>query len=199
MLKTKKKKKKNRSKNTLAAFKQVGKDSNFKNSAITLSTEELFFQSLDKLNKIADLPKPGQQSHIVTQNGVNSFDFILAILAKEKIKKLHIAFYRIGKKVVTELDELQKSGKVQSIHLLINDGFPKLVPDCWNLIKSLERDSFSVRVENNHTKIILAVTEENKYVIEGSGNLSINARIEQYLIMNNEEVYNFHKKWIEEI
>lgn len=195
----KQKKKKNRSKNTLYAFKQVGKESAFKNSSIGISTDELFFQSLDKLNKIAELPKPGQQTHIVTQNAINSFDFILAILANSTIKTLHIAFYRIGKKVVTELHELLKSGKIEHIHLLINDGFPKLVPDCWNLIKSLESEHFKIRVENNHTKIILADTETDTYIIEGSGNLSINARIEQYIIMNNPEVYNFHKTWIEAI
>lgn len=192
-------KKKSKSKGITSRFKDVGRDNNFKNSSILLTTEDIYTQTLSKLNKVASIPKMGEHHHIVTQNAINSFDFIIGILAKEKIKNLYIAFYRIGKKVVTELNDLIEKNHIQKIHLLINDGFPKLVPDCWNLIKQLESDNFTVRVENNHTKIILIETDENFYVIEGSGNLSINARIEQYIFMNNKEVYDFHKRWIEKI
>lgn len=41
------------------------------------------------------------------------------------------------------------------------------------------------------------LTKDNRHIVfEGSGNLSDNARIEQYLIEDNETTYNFHKEWI---
>jgi hypothetical protein len=49
----------------------------------------------------------------------------------------------------------------------------------------------------NHAKVFIAKTKDNRHIVfEGSGNLSDNARIEQYLIEDNEVTYNFHKQWI---
>lgn len=174
--------------------------SNFKSGSIEISTEQLFFHKINKLNEITSIPLPGQQFRIVTQKAVNSFDFILAILHQETIEELICAFYRIGKKVIQEINELQEKGNIQHVHFLINDAVPKLTPDCYNLLKSLETDKFVLRLENNHTKIILIKTNlGNHYIIEGSGNLSINARIEQYSFDNNKQLFDFHKNWIKSL
>ena len=171
--------------------------SNFKCGAIEISTNDLFLHKVNKLNEIASIPLPNQQFRIVTQKAVNSFDYILAILHEEKIEELICAFYRIGKKVIQEIKQLQDQDKINHIHFLVNDAVPKLTPDCYNLLKGLETDKWILRLENNHTKIILMRTDKgNYYVIEGSGNLSINARIEQYSFDNNKELFMFHKNWI---
>lgn len=170
--------------------------SNFKSGSIELSTEEILLIKLDKLNELVSIPLPDQQFRIVTQKAVNSFDFILAILANENIEEMIIAFYRIGKKVIQEMKTLQKTGKIKSIYFLLNDGAPKLIPDAYNLLVQYSNKNWTVKVENNHTKIICIRTKQNYYVIEGSGNLSINARIEQYVFDNNKKLFNFHKNWI---
>jgi len=51
----------------------------------------------------------------------------------------------------------------------------------------------------NHAKVMGIKSGSNYYIIEGSGNLSDNARIEQYLIENCKETYDFHNEWISEI
>lgn len=182
---------------TIIAEHRTEKQSNFKTGSIEISTEQLFLHKINKLNEITAIPLPGQQFRIVTQKAINSFDFILAILHQETIEELICAFYRIGKKVIQELKDLHDNNKIQNIHFLVNDAIPKLTPDCYNLLKSLESEKWILRLENNHTKIILIKTNKgNHYIIEGSGNLSINARIEQYSFDNNQELFNFHKKWI---
>jgi hypothetical protein len=35
--------------------------------------------------------------------------------------------------------------------------------------------------------------------MRGSGNMSTNARIEQYIYENNKEVFDFHKGWMDEV
>ena len=171
-------------------------NSNFKSGSIELTTSEILKFKLDKLSELTSIPFPGQQFRIVTQKAVNSFDFILAILATEEIEELIIAFYRIGKKVIQELKEFQKTEKIKSLYFLLNDGAPKLIPDAYNLLVQYSNENWKVKIENNHTKIICIRTAQNFYVIEGSGNLSINARIEQYVFDNNEDLFNFHKNWI---
>ena len=174
-------------------------DSFFKTGTIEMTGQKLFQIKLDKLNEIAKLPGPNEQLRIVTQKAINSFDFILAVLANEDIEELIVAFYHIGKKVIQELHDIQATGKIKTCFFLINDAVPKLTPDAYNLIKSLESENWNVVLENNHTKIILIKTAQNYYVIEGSGNLSINARIEQYVFDNYQKLFEFHKKWITEI
>ncbi len=180
--------------------KDITTNSNFKNGSIILSNQQIRKISLNKLNEISGIPKKDEQIRIVTRKMINSFDFILAIIANnEIIENLIIAFYRISKKAIIEISELIKEGKIKNVILLINDGFPKLVPDAYNLLLQQKSTNFTIKLENNHTKIILIDTIKNKYIIEGSGNLSINARIEQYLFENNEQVFNFHSNWIKNI
>lgn len=60
-----------------------------------------------------------------------------------------------------------------------------------------KKENVKVSFAVNHAKVFIAKTKDLKYIVfEGSGNLSDNARIEQYLIEDNETVYNFHKEWI---
>lgn len=189
------KQRKNKYKNLVKMSEEQikGVSSNFKSGSIELTTHEVLKIKLRNLNELCGLPKTNQQFRIVTQKSINSFDFILAVLADENIEEMIIAFYRIGKKVVNELNSLVLNKK---IHFLINDGAPKLIPEPYNLIKSLEKKNWKIRLANNHTKIILLKTKGNYYVIEGSGNLSINARIEQYVFDNNKSLFDFHKNWI---
>lgn len=193
--------KKRKSKANLLADKFVVENSNFKTGTIEISTKEKLKRSLRSLNEISGLPKKNQQFRIITRKSINSFDFILAVLGNEEIiEEMIIAFYRIGKKVINEIGFLISEQKIKKVHFLINDGFPKLVPDAYNLLKSYENEKWKVCLDNNHTKIICLKTNKNNfYVIEGSGNLSINARIEQYVFDNDKKLYDFHKSWITKI
>lgn len=165
-----------------------------------MSNKNVFKSALNKINELGGVPKEGEDLRIVTQKNINSFDFILLVLAERKIKNLTIAFYRIGKKTIQELKDLQSKGMIGNTTFLINDGFPKLVPEAYNLLKQYEATNFKIKLENNHTKIICIETDNNEYyVIEGSGNLSNNARIEQYSFCQNKQLYDFHLKWINKI
>lgn len=174
-------------------------DSNFKNTSVTLNVNNLSQSSLSKIEQLCKIPEKNESVHIVTKNAINSFDFIVAISRKEHISEMYLAVYRIGKKVINILNDLINNNKIDNVTVLINDGFPKLQREAYMLMKSYERSNFKIKLENNHTKIIAIKTENNCYTIEGSGNLSINARIEQYVFCNDEKLYTFHKNWIEEI
>ena len=197
MFKAKTSKRKNAAEGTHSTF--VPEVSNFKSGSIKISGKQTYFSSLRNIDQLGGIPNKNEGFRIVTRKNINSFDFVLAILAHQSIEHLTIAIYRIGKKVLTEIKEIQKSGKIGKVTLLVNDGFPRLCKDAWSIMKSLEGNNFEIKIENNHTKIILMKTLGGFYVVEGSGNLSINARIEQYAFDNNERLYNFHKTWIKAI
>ena len=173
--------------------------SNFKNNVVTFIPGEITALSLRKLSALTEMPKQDEYIHIITKNAVNSFDFIAAIADKEIILNLYIAVYRIGKKVINTIKSIQDQGRINKITFLVNDGYPKMQREGWNVLKSHESEKWQIKIENNHAKVIAIKTDSNNYVIEGSGNLSINARIEQYLFANSEGLYKFHEQWINEI
>jgi len=181
--------------NLISEFNKT--NSNFKNQSISINSKDISFNKLIKIKDFKGIPIKHEQIRIITKKLINTFDFILAILDNEKIDELYLTSYRIGKKAIIQLNDLINSNRIDKLTILINDGFPKFAPDVWNNLKILNKTKLIL--ENNHTKIILAKTKENYYIIEGSGNLSINARIEQYTFDNNKQIYDFHKNWIDKL
>jgi len=171
-------------------------ESNFKNQSISINPRNISFSKLLRISDFNQLPKKNDQIRIITKKLINSFDFILSILDNEDIIELYLTSYRIGKKTVIQLSDLINTNRIKNLTILINDGFPKFAPDVWNNLTVLNAN---IKLDNNHTKIFLIKTKDNYYTIEGSGNLSINARIEQYIIDNNKQIYSFHKNWIDKI
>ena len=45
----------------------------------------------------------------------------------------------------------------------------------------------------------MKTSEGNYYTIEGSGNMSFNSRVEQYVIDNDKELFDFTNEWIDDI
>jgi len=59
-----------------------------------------------------------------------------------------------------------------------------------------ENDNFKLIKKNSHAKVTLIKAKNEYIVISGSGNYSTNPKIEQYTILKNKELYNFHKEWM---
>ena len=172
---------------------------NFRSNSIAITTSNRIRESYLLIKKIAKIPEPGEQLRIVTQKELLAFDFILAILKEEKILEMYLAFFQMGKKIAIEIVRLFNQGDILNIFLLLNDGLLKQKPDVYGILEANKSDNFRVITARTHTKIILIRTPGNHYVIEGSGNMSVGARIEQYIFEENRPVYDFHRKWMEDL
>lgn len=167
---------------------------------VKTTTQEKINQAFFAVEKICGIPGKDMQHRIVTVKAIVTFQFILAVLGAEKIKNLHIAIYRIGKKTLTELIKLQEAGDIGNMFFLINTGLPKLVPGVFEIMKAHEGPNFQIRIEHTHTKIVLMHTDLNNfYVVEGSGNMSQNGQFEQYIFEENPAAYRFHREWMEKL
>ncbi len=54
--------------------------------------------------------------------------------------------------------------------------------------------NFNIKYYWNHSKVCLVKTEDFHLVMEGSGNWSENAQLEQYILTNSEPVFNFRRE-----
>ena len=166
-----------------------------------LKNTEIHTIKANSLKKLCQFPKKNEQYRIITEKSFNAFSLILAVLEKYIIEDLYVAIYRINEPSVISLIDFIESGKIKKAHFVISNFFNQTKkPEVW--AKKLKdfasgRDNVFHSYVHNHSKVVAILTNEgDHFVFEGSGNMSDNARIEQYIYDNNQDVYNFHKEWI---
>lgn len=162
---------------------------------------ESHMQKIKNFDEIGFLPKKGQQIRLVTQKSFNMYTIMLKILEKESVfEELYLSSFNIKGIVIDTVFEMVKSKQALKLRILLSQTVRARMPQ---RIIQLEKhmlqtmEDVKIKLNWNHTKITLVKTKKNFYVLEGSGNLSDNAQIEQYLFENNEKMYNFHKEWME--
>lgn len=163
---------------------------------------ETNFLRITNIEQLITLPLPNQQWRIVTQQHFNTFTFILYILKhRGNIDSLDIITFNINQPTISNLLDLFDSGKIKQLSITISDSvkfrMPERVTQLREAFKSRRHTGrFFVSFVWNHAKIALIAIDKDRYVIEGSGNFSSNAEIEQYVFENNRYSYIFHRRWL---
>lgn len=142
------------------------------------------------------LPSDEEMFFLQTNNSLNAFTFIQMIAKNQKIKELYISICSIDSVIIEALKELHEKGYVDAITMLISDRIKNRNPIIVDMLTSLAKSKSNIALYfcKNHSKVCLMKTEYNCFVLEGSGNWSQNAMLEQYLFINSKPVYEFRKK-----
>jgi hypothetical protein len=168
--------------------------------ALKIYTDKTF-KVIAKINEIG-LPQKNEQIRIITKSSFNAIAFIKYIVEFEIIEKIILSVYSMNFESATMLDDLIKQKKIISAQILMSNLRNKAHREKEQLTNDLfiDNPNISLFYANNHAKIISCKTDcNNFYTIEGSGNMSCNSRIEQYVIDNSQELYQFNINWHEEI
>ena len=159
-------------------------------------------QKIRNFDEVCFLPKVGEQYRLVTQQSFNMYTIILKILQQEDhIEELYLSSYNIKLVVMDTVFNMLESKQVDKLRILLSEATRARLPHRYSEIKKhmlLAKDDVKIKFNWNHTKIALVKTKKNYYVLEGSGNLTDNAQIEQYLFENNKQIFVFHKTWMDE-
>lgn len=170
-------------------------------SAFTSKFLNITCDIIEKLSEdLVKLPEPGEIKFLQTIQAFNGFTFVELISRLGYIEELTASTYSISMKVVEALQELQRLGKIGKINLLISDSMMKRNPKVSDSINAWANinPQISVVYAWNHSKVTILKTETGYYCIEGSGNWGENACYEQYVLVNDESVYNLRKKLFED-
>jgi hypothetical protein len=149
---------------------------------------------------IGDELSTNVQYRMVTDKSFNAIVVIDYLLKKYELVEIYIAVYRMNLLSVNKLKSIIDDGNVKCFILLSsffreNKRYERWAEDL--LMYAENKKDVQISFAVNHAKVFIAKTKDNRHIVfEGSGNLSDNARIEQYLIEDNEVTYNFHKQWI---
>lgn len=165
-----------------------------------IKNNNLHYLKAKALSDLCVKPLQGQQYRIVTEKQFNAYALILYLLQTEIIEELNIAIYRINEPTVVSIIELIEQGKIKRANFVISNFFNQTKkPEKWAILLRdycSKSDKCTHRYTHNHAKVVTIKTNSGYYVFEGSGNMSDNARIEQYVFENNRDVFDFHTNWI---
>jgi len=169
-----------------------------------VKNNKIHFIKAAALSDVCSKPHKNEQYRIITEKQFNAFALILHLLESEEIEELYLAVYRINEPTVTSIIDFIEVGKIKKATFVISNFFNQTKkPEKWAIMLR-EFCVNNVNCEHvythTHAKVLAIRTESgNYYIFEGSGNMSDNARIEQYIYENNQEVYEFHKGWMSEL
>jgi hypothetical protein len=163
--------------------------------------KEKTFQVIEKIKELK-LPLTNEQLRLITKRSFNAISFVKYISEHENIEEFVACIYSINYEAALEIDSLIKSGKIKTATLLISNLRNKAHREKEQLTKDLfiKNPNIKLIFASSHSKIISFSTDKNNYyTIEGSGNLSFNSRIEQYVIDNDKQLFEFTKTWTTDI
>lgn len=148
-------------------------------------------------NIVSDLPSSGEQVNIITDNSFNAISVIAHFYETYDVEEINIAIYRMNMRSVDFLKTIFKDESISGMIIFSsffreNKNYERWVDE----LMSFAAGNFVVKTAWSHAKVVLIKTEDDFFVFEGSGNLSDNARIEQYTLTNDEHLYEFHKRWM---
>lgn len=162
---------------------------------------ERHFALIDTLDNLG-LPKPGEQIRIVTRRVFNSVQFLEWVVKTETITDLKIAIYSINFHAAKILVNLISGGKIQRCEILMSNLRNKAHREKEEVVRKMFIDHPNIQIFycSSHAKAFSCATDQgNYYTLEGSGNMSYNSRIEQYVIDNARDMYAFTCQWMAEI
>lgn len=178
----------------------------FRQRAIKLQqrNDRIHFIKAKALSDLCRKPLPGEQYRIITYKQFNAYALNLHLLESETIEEMYLAIYRINEPTVQSIINFVETGHIKQASFVISSFFNQTKkPEKWAImLKDYcdQKPNLKHCYINNHAKVVAIKTSSGGcYVFEGSGNMSDNGRIEQYVYENNEAVFNFHKEWISEI
>lgn len=168
----------------------------------TIKNEQIHFVKAKSFNDLCVKPRKNEQYRIITEKQFNAYSFILALLDKQ-IDELYLAMYRINEPTVDSIIKLIEDGQIKRAVFVISNYFNQTKrPEKWAIkLKEFSKTKENIKhvYTHNHAKVACVKSGGDYYVFEGSGNMSDNARVEQYVYENNKEVFDFHKNWMEAI
>ena len=146
---------------------------------------------------------PGEQVHGIVPGNFIFGDFIEALLVEKEVicKEMQIATLSLSQSNVDSLANLMETGFIGKLTLVISNYFysherSELMPYIMDKLDKGNR--FDCIVLRNHTKVTLMSIGNLFLVLSGSSNLRSSQSVEQFVLQESRELYEFYREWFEE-
>lgn len=149
-------------------------------------------------------PKKGHSHNIITNGQSNAGGFYEVFRDSTTVDCLCIATWMINRHYIDMLISDIKEQRLSELVFVLSNRMSQLGglhKSNMNRIKSElpTMSNVSFKIANSHAKVFTMKSKDLYITVSGSGNWSDNPRIENYIICNSEDVFDFHKSWMLEI
>jgi len=151
---------------------------------------------------VRELPEPGEAIHIVSDGKFDYWNFVpvMVDLLPRKTTDAYFSTWTLNRQTCVQLFELLDQGRIQTASMITDLYFKRREAAVYaKLLTGLAKRKMRLRSLENHAKVTLLAADQDFIVMEGSANFTGNPRIEQNMITNSKELYEFHKGWMEEV
>lgn len=154
------------------------------------------------LDDLGGFPKENQYYAIKTNGETDAGSFFTYALNNwQEITEMYLATWTISKANIKRIKDALDSGKLKYLTFVFSSTLKAANPSLYaNLMLNLkEYSNVSLKEINSHAKTF-SLTNGNDFItVSGSANWSENPRIENYLILNDKQLFNHHKEWMTEL
>lgn len=150
------------------------------------------------------LPNKNCSQHLISDGTFDFYSFTGAALEMQKtgFDEFLGTTWLMNQPISSDLISRHDQDQIRNITLIVGRYLKARTPHVYGFLKNSarERDMIKIKEGRIHAKIILLgnYNTDTFLTIEGSANFTENPRTEQYVISNNLDIYEFHKKWINE-
>jgi hypothetical protein len=151
-------------------------------------------------NLLGRLPEESEYIHLISNGKYDYYTFIPTILNHVgHIDEFWGSTWTMNRANLEDLFNLFDSGKIDTMNIITGLFFKRRETSVYaTLVEGMVKRGQKYISCENHAKILLIRSGEKYYVVEGSANWTANPRIEQNMITQSKELYNFHKGWMQE-
>ena len=127
--------------------------------------------------------------------------FTYALQNWEEITEMYLATWTISKQNIKIIKEAMESGKLKNLTMVFSSTLkganPALYASLIGALKSFE--NVKLKEINSHAKTFSISNGKDYITVSGSANWSENPRIENFLILNDKNLFEHHKDWMSEL
>jgi hypothetical protein len=150
------------------------------------------------------IPAPGVSYHMVTNARFDFWDFVPTLLKMTEpivIEEFYASTWILNRRNAVELLELFDQGKIRKIGFLTGLYFKRRESATFaTLYEGLSARGQRFRACQNHAKFFTTLfSDGTALTCESSANFTENGNIENHVLTNDRGLFNFHKRWVEEI
>lgn len=167
---------------------------------LRVTTRDDVFRKLMK--DVGGFPNKNEYLAIKT-NGTSDCGsiFTYALNTWGEIEDMYLATWTISKANIKRLRDALDSGRLRKLTIVFSDTLKPANPALYaGLVGAMKgRENVALKEVNSHAKTFSIKYKDQYITVSGSANWSENPRIENFLIINDENLYEHHKQWMSEL
>ncbi len=153
---------------------------------------------------IKECPEPGWQYHLVSANKFDFWTWVPVMIDWiGATENFYCSTWTANRQGVVDMFKIFDEGKITGqINFLTGLYFKRRETSVYaTLLDGLLKRGGRFKAFETHCKILLLKNETHHawLTVEGSANLTGNPRLEQYVVTNDKNLYEFHRDWFEEM